>query len=87
MKVADVADGPGGSLEVGVGRPLEWDQVVPFFGRSEIVKGSVYSWHEFTSGQPIDDAAWREMVDKQMRPDWVAGYMSDATLSCPAKQP
>jgi hypothetical protein len=87
MKIADVADGPGGSLEAGVGRPLEWDQVVPFYGRSEIVKGSVYSYYEFASGELLDDAMWRESVDTRKRPDWVAGYMSDAPLSCPAKQP
>jgi hypothetical protein len=87
MKIADVADGPGGSLEAAVGRPLEWDQVVPFFGRSEIVKGSIYSYYEFASGELLDDATWRERVDKEKRPDWVAGYMSDAVLSCPAKQP
>jgi hypothetical protein len=87
MKVADVAGGPDGSLEAAVGRPLEWDQVVPFFGRSEIVKGSIYAYYEFASGDLLDDAAWRERVDKQKRPDWVAGFMSDAVLSCPAKQP
>jgi hypothetical protein len=87
MKVADVAGGPAGSLEVAVGRPLEWDQVVPFFGRSEIVKGSIYSYYEFTSGELLDDAKWREGVDGEKRPDWVTGYMSDTALSCPAKQP
>jgi Protein of unknown function (DUF3160) len=87
MKVADVADSPGASLEAGVGRPLEWDQVVPFYGRSEIVKGSIYSYYEFASGEPLDDAAWRDMVDDRKRPDWVTGYMSEAPLSCPAKQP
>jgi hypothetical protein len=87
MKIADVADAPGATLEQAVGRPLEWDQVVPFFGRQEIVKGSVYSWYEFASAAPLDDAKWRDMVDDQKRPDWVAGFMSDAPLSCPAKQP
>jgi hypothetical protein len=87
MKIADAAGGPGGSLEVAVGRPLEWDQVVPFFGRSEIVKGSIYSYYEFTSGEPLDDGKWRERVDGEKRPDWVTGYMSDAVLSCPAQQP
>jgi hypothetical protein len=87
MKITDVADAPGATLEQAVGRPLEWDQVVPFYGRSEIVKGSVYSWYEFTSGAPLDDAKWREMVDASARPGWVTGFMSDATLSCPAKQP
>ena len=70
-----------------MGRPLEWDQVVPFYGRQEIVKGSVYSWYEFAFNAPLDDAKWRDMVDTQKRPDWVTSYMSDAALSCPAKQP
>jgi hypothetical protein len=87
MKVADVADAPSGTLEVAVGRPLEWDQIVPYFGRSEIVKGSVYSYYEFASDHPIDDAKWRENVDQQARPDWVGGYLSNAKLSCPARQP
>ncbi len=87
MKVADVADAPTGTLEVAVGRPLEWDQVVPYFGRLEIVKGSVYSYYEFPSDHPLDDAAWREMLDQQQRPDWVGRYASTVTLSCPARQP
>ena len=41
-----------------VGRPLEWDQVVPYFGRREIVKGSVYSYYEFTSPKPLNDLEW-----------------------------
>jgi Protein of unknown function (DUF3160) len=87
MKVADVADGPPGTLEVAVGRPLEWDQVMPYFGRSEIVKGSIYSYYEFASDHPIDDAAWREMLDRQPRPNWVSRFMSNVALSCPARQP
>jgi hypothetical protein len=87
MKVVDVADGPSGTLEVAVGRPLEWDQIVPYFGRSEIVKGGIYSYYEFASDHPIDDSNWRERVDRQARPDWVARYMSSDKLSCPARQP
>ena len=87
MKVVDVADGPSQTLEAAIGRPLEWDQIVPHFGRSEIVKGSVYSYYEFTAAHPIDDAAWRNAVSRQARPDWVNPYMSSATLSCPARQP
>ena len=45
-------------LEAAVGRPLEWDQVVPYFGRREIVKGSVYSYYEFPSPTPLTDLAW-----------------------------
>jgi hypothetical protein len=87
MKVADVADGPSSTLEAAVGRPLEWDQIVPYFGRSEIVKGSIYSYYELASDHPIDDAAWRDRVDRQARPDWVSRYMSNVELSCPARQP
>jgi len=87
MKVADVAGGSGGQLETGVGRPLEWDQIVPFYGRQEIVKGAIYSYYEFTTPAPIDDSQWRDNVDKQARPDWVAKFLSDKQLSCPAAQP
>jgi hypothetical protein len=101
MKVADVAgargetsakqlaiSGPsGGSLEVAVGRPLEWDQIVPFYGRHEIVKGAIYSYYEFTQPEPIDDTKWRGMVDAQARPPWVAPFVSPAKLEFPATEP
>ncbi|MGJ4891239.1 DUF3160 domain-containing protein [Bradyrhizobium sp. HKCCYLRH3099] len=87
MKVVDVADAPGTTRELGVGRPLEWDQIVPHGGRSQIVKGGVYSYYEFASPRPLDDAEWRKMVDAQPRPDWVARHLSANVLSCPARQP
>jgi hypothetical protein len=46
------------NLEAAVGRPLEWDQMVPYFGRREIVKGSVYSYYEFPSPTPLTDFDW-----------------------------
>jgi hypothetical protein len=59
MKIADVAGGGEVPyLEAAVGRPLEWDQVVPYFGRREIVKGSIYSYYEFPSSTPLTDLAW-----------------------------
>jgi len=59
MKISDVAGGGEVPyLEAAVGRPLEWDQVVPYFGRREIVKGSVYSYYEFPSPTPLTDVAW-----------------------------
>jgi Protein of unknown function (DUF3160) len=59
MKIADVAGGGEVPyLEAAVGSPLEWDQVVPYFGRREIVKGSVYSYYEFPSATPLTDVAW-----------------------------
>ncbi len=87
-KVADVAGGAGtGVLNAAVGAPLEWDQVVPFFGRRQIVKGVAYSFYEFTTSQPIDDETWRQRVDSEPRPGWVQPFMSDAELSCPPKDP
>jgi hypothetical protein len=88
MKIADVAGGGQAPiLEAGVGRPLEWDQVVPFFGRREIVKGSVYSYYEFTSQSPLNDQEWRKRVDQQQRPSWIKDFLSPEHLSCPAKAP
>jgi hypothetical protein len=59
MKIADIAGGGETPyLEAAVGRPLEWDQVVPYFGRREIVKGSVYSYYEFPSPTPLTDLDW-----------------------------
>ncbi len=63
MKIADVAGGGEVPyLEAAVGRPLEWDQVVPYFGRREIVKGSIYSYYEFPSSTPLTDLAWAGKV-------------------------
>jgi len=67
MKIADVAGGGKVPyLEAAVGRPLEWDQVVPYFGRREIVKGSVYSYYEFPSPAPLTDLNW---AGKPANPD------------------
>jgi hypothetical protein len=69
MKIADVAGGVGTPyLEAAVGRPLEWDQVVPYFGRREIVKGSVYSYYEFSSPAPLSDLAWGGKSDDANAP-------------------
>jgi hypothetical protein len=88
-KIADVAGGGGGIpyLEAAVGAPLEWDQVVPYFGRREIVKGSVYSYYEFSSPKPLTDTEWRARLADAARPAWVARFLSKAILSCPAKDP
>ncbi len=87
-RTAEVAG--GGStpvLEAAVGEPLEWDQVVPFFGRREIVKGSVYSYYEFTSPQPLNDVEWRQKVASQARPTWIDSYVSPTKLSIPPRSP
>ena len=88
-KIADVADVAGGApyLMAAVGRPIEWDHTVPFFGRKEIVKGPAYSFYEFVSNTLLNDAEWLKQLPSQPRPAWVAPYLSANPLSCPAKQP
>ncbi|MEO7651146.1 MAG: DUF3160 domain-containing protein, partial [Bryobacteraceae bacterium] len=85
-KIADVAGG-GPYLMAAVGKPLEWDHIVPYFGRAEIVKGVSYSFYEFTSGELLDDAQWRARAVTQPRPEWIAPFISAAELSCPARSP
>jgi hypothetical protein len=88
MKVADVAGGGVGPiLEAAVGRPLEWDQIVPFFGRRAMVKGSVYSYYELTATPPLTDVEWRARVDQEPRPAWITPLLSQKELSCPAPAP
>jgi hypothetical protein len=83
MKIADVAGGGGTPyLEAAVGRPLEWDQVVPYFGRREIVKGSVYSYYEFPSPTPLTDLAW---AGKPANPDADPTNPSPADKAIPGK--
>ncbi|MGD1106911.1 MAG: DUF3160 domain-containing protein [Terracidiphilus sp.] len=83
MKIADVAGGGEVPyLESAVGRPLEWDQVVPYFGRREIVKGSIYSYYEFPSSTPLTDLAW---AGKPANPDADPVNPSPADKAVPGK--
>jgi hypothetical protein len=88
-KIADVAGGANGIpyLHSAVGTPLEWDQIVPYFGRREIVKGSIYSYYELQSPVPLSDADWRARLAGEARPAWVTPFLSNEILSCPAKDP
>jgi len=89
-KIVDVAG--GGPYRVpyllaAVGRPLEWDHIVPFYGRRQIVKGAVYSYYEFASEELLDDAQWRERLPGQKRPAWIEPFLSPGVLPCPAQAP
>jgi hypothetical protein len=88
-KVADVADTVGHApyLFVAVGRPMEWDNIVPWFGRHEIVKGASYSYYEFTSDTLLDDAGWLDKLPSEHHPAWIAPFVSPDNLSCPARDP
>jgi hypothetical protein len=83
MKIADVAGGGEVPyLEAAVGRPLEWDQVVPYFGRREIVKGSIYSYYEFPSPTPLTDLDW---AGKPANPDADPVHPLPADKAVPGK--
>ncbi len=89
-KIVDVAG--GGPYRVpfllaAVGRPLEWDHIVPFYGRRQIVKGAVYSYYEFASEERLNDEQWRRRLPDQKRPDWVEPFISAGVLPCPARAP
>ena len=88
-KIADVSDLEGHApyLFAAVGRPLEWDHNVPYFGRHEIVKGAAYSYYEFTANTILDDADWLKRVATEPHPPWVAPFVSPNLLSCPAHDP
>jgi len=84
-KIADVAGSRLiGFLMAAVGKPAEWDHVVPYFGRRQVVKGSVYSYYEFVSRRLLNDQEWRGMVKSQSRRAWVKPFFVEEKLSCPA---
>ena len=74
-------------LEAAVGRPLEWDQIVPFFGRREITEGAVYSYYEFKSPTPLSDEEWRAMVDDAPRVPWLRPYLANRMNKCEDRSP
>ncbi len=89
-KIADVAG--GGKFNIpflmsAVGKPAQWDHVVPYFGRHVLVKGAVYSYYEFVSEKLLDDKEWRGMVDTQERPAWVQPFFTEKTKSCDPDAP
>jgi hypothetical protein len=76
-KIADVAGNSELSyLMAAVGDPMEWDLVVPFYGRHQIVKGSVYSYYEFKSNQLLTDKEWAgKTVDQELLP-WINPFIT-----------
>lgn len=89
-KIVDVAGGGRYSLPfllAAVGRPLEWDHIVPYYGRRQIVKGAAYSFYEFASQELLDDEGWRQRLPSQAPPPWIRPYLAQAALSCPPRDP
>jgi hypothetical protein len=84
-KIADVAgDRSVSYLNVAVGNPLEWDYIIPYYGRHEIVKGSVYSYYEFRSNQLYNDTEWRNKLITQPFFPWIKSLITEQPLSYPA---
>ncbi|HEX7919236.1 MAG TPA: DUF3160 domain-containing protein, partial [Gemmatimonadales bacterium] len=84
-RIADVAgDSRLGMLEVAVGDPMEWHQIVPFFGRRQIAVGSVYSYYEFVSQTLYDNARWRREVRERPHPEWVRSVVAPPKDACRA---
>lgn len=79
-KIADVAGGDG-YLMVAVGNSMEWDHIVPFYGRHQIVKGSVYSYYEFPSNNILSDEEWRSQVSQQTLSTWIKPFVTDKKAS------
>lgn len=93
-KIADVAtvQNPKTGIQdlflfAAVGYPLEWDQIVPFYGRKQIVKGAIYSYYHLSSTKMYNDTDWRKMVSMQPRPNWVTPYVSTSVLTSPVNLP
>lgn len=89
-KIADVAGGgPHGIpfLMAAVGRPMEWDHIVPYFGRRQIAKGAVYSYYEFTSDQLMNDREWLDSLPSQQHPKWISPFISRSQPTCPPRNP
>ena len=78
-KIADIAG--GGDLHLpylmaAVGNTMEWNHIVPFYGRHEIVKGSVYSYYEFESKQILNDKEWQKKVTNQKFLPWINPFIT-----------
>ena len=88
-KCVDVyGDTTTGILYSCIGFPLEWDVVVPYFGRREIVKGTSYLHDSFAVAGPVTDDEWYEEIKlKPVYPEWLAPYLSKTRLQCPARTP
>jgi len=83
-KIADVSGDQGNYLMAAVGNAMEWDNIVPFWGRHEIVKGSIYSYYEFPSEQLLNDKEWQEKVSTQEYPSWIKPYITKQSVNYPA---
>jgi hypothetical protein len=87
--IAKIADVAGGGevpfLMSAVGLTFEWDHIVPYYGRHQIVKGSTYSYYEFSSNQLLNDKEWFEKSTSQEILPWIKLFTTQKKTSFPAK--
>lgn len=81
-KIVDIQKAPDGAtrLYAALGFVNEVNVVVPFYGRRAIVKGPVYSYHEFTSKEALNSEKWRK-TGKQEPPVWIRNYYEGKSAS------
>ena len=81
-KIADVAldRDSNDCLFVAVGNAMEWNHIVPFYGRRQLVRGAIYSYYEFVSDKYLNDEEWRERVGKQEFLPWIKTYVIDRKI-------
>jgi len=74
-KIVDVQKDPLNGLRLyeALGFANEVNVIVPYFGRRAIVKGPVYSYHEFTSTEALDSGKWRKSGSRPP-PVWIRGF-------------
>jgi Tol biopolymer transport system component len=74
-KIVDLQKSADGvtRLYAALGFVNEVNVAVPFYGRRTIVKGPVYSYHEFTSEEALNSEKWRNS-GKQAPPPWLRDY-------------
>jgi hypothetical protein len=85
-KIADVfGNSNTGFLMSAVGNTMEWDYIVPFYGRKQVVKGAIYSYYEFKSDKIYNDKEWREDVTSQDFPSWINPFITLKNASGIAK--
>lgn len=81
-KIADVANSGSQQLLAAVGQPLEWNQSVGKPGARQLMRGSIYSYFEFESSQPMTDETWRKQEKNTPHPAWVSKFLVTKPLAC-----
>lgn len=80
-KIVDIQQNPltGERLYEALGKVDEVDVAVPYFGRRQIVKGPIYSYYEFTSGENLDSTTWRAQPQPP-RPVWISPFYAGTSV-------